>query len=169
MNQKRENLNMLKWRVRAAAFVVALAAPLVGWAQNTIQAITSSQQAGSEVVRIELAEPLGAVPNGFTVQAPPRVALDLPGIGVCIPDLVFEKGKRRVYLEVLGYWSRDAVWRRVELVQKGLPQKLLFAASQRLRVSEAVLEDHPSGALYVYKGTLSAKAIVERLECLRGR
>jgi type IV pilus assembly protein PilQ len=72
---------MLKWRLRAAAFVVALAAPLVGWAQNTIQAITSSQQAGSEVVRIELAEPLGALPNGFTVQAPPRVAIDLPGIG----------------------------------------------------------------------------------------
>src|SRR5262245_31380249 len=81
MNQQRENLNMLKWRLRAAAFVVALAAPLVGWAQNTIQAITSSQQAGSEVVRIEMAEPLDAVPNGFTVQAPPRVALDLPGIG----------------------------------------------------------------------------------------
>jgi type IV pilus assembly protein PilQ len=81
MNHKRENLNMSKWRLKAAAFVVALAAPLVGWAQNTIQAITSSQQAGSEVVRIELAEPLGALPNGFTVQAPPRVALDLPGIG----------------------------------------------------------------------------------------
>ena len=81
MNQKRENLNMLKWRLRAAAFVVALAAPLVSWAQNTIQAITSSQQGGSEVVRIELAEPLGALPAGFTVQAPPRVALDLPGIG----------------------------------------------------------------------------------------
>ncbi len=81
MNQKWENLNMLKWRLRAAAFVVALAAPLVSWAQNTIQAITSSQQGGSEVVRIELAEPLGALPAGFTVQAPPRVALDLPGIG----------------------------------------------------------------------------------------
>ncbi|HEY6511220.1 MAG TPA: type IV pilus secretin PilQ [Burkholderiaceae bacterium] len=81
MNQKWENLNMSKWRLQAAAFVVALAAPLVGWAQNTIQAITSTQQGGSEVVRIELAEPLGALPAGFTVQAPPRVALDLPGIG----------------------------------------------------------------------------------------
>jgi type IV pilus assembly protein PilQ len=54
---------------------------MVGWAQNTIQAITSSQQAGTEVIRIELSEPLSAVPNGFTVQAPPRVAIDLPGIG----------------------------------------------------------------------------------------
>lgn len=81
MNQRRENLNMLQWRLRAAAFLLGLAAPLLGWAQNTIQAITSSQQAGSEVVRIELSEPLAVAPTGFTVQAPPRVALDLPGIG----------------------------------------------------------------------------------------
>ena len=81
MNRQRENLNMLKWRLRVAAFVLALTAPLMGWAQNTIQAITSSQQGGSEVVRIELSEPLTAAPAGFTVQAPPRVALDLPGIG----------------------------------------------------------------------------------------
>ena len=81
MNQLRGSLNMRTWRLRAAAFVVACAAPLVGWAQNSIQAITSSQQGSSEVVRIEMAEPMGAVPNGFTVQAPPRVAIDLPGIG----------------------------------------------------------------------------------------
>ena len=81
MNQRWENLNMQKWRFKAAALVLGLAAPLVGWAQNTIQAITSSQQAGTEVIRIELSEPLAAVPNGFTVQAPPRVAIDLPGIG----------------------------------------------------------------------------------------
>jgi len=81
MNQRWENLNMQKWRFRAAAFVLGLAAPLVGWAQNTIQSITSSQQGSSEVIRIELSEPLAAVPNGFTVQAPPRVAIDLPGIG----------------------------------------------------------------------------------------
>jgi type IV pilus assembly protein PilQ len=81
MNQQWENLNMLQWRLRAAAFVLGLVAPLAGWAQNTIQAITSSQQGSSEVVRIELSEPLGALPNGFTVQAPPRVAIDLPGIG----------------------------------------------------------------------------------------
>ena len=53
------------------------------------------------------------------------------------------------------------------MVQKGLTQKLLFAASERLRVSEQVLADHPSGALYVYKSTLSAKAVLEHLERLR--
>jgi type IV pilus assembly protein PilQ len=54
--------------------------PLAAWAQNAIQSITSTQQAGTEVVRIELSEALTAVPTGFSMQAPPRVAIDLPGV-----------------------------------------------------------------------------------------
>jgi uncharacterized protein len=90
--------------------------------------------------------------------------LDLPGVGVCVPDLVFTRGKNRVFLEVLGFWSRDAVWKRVELVQAGLPHPLVFAVSTKLRVSEAVLDEEHTAALYVYKGTMSARAVLERVE-----
>jgi len=75
---------MFKWRAALAAFAtwgVALLAPTAAWAEPKIQSITSTQQAGAEVVRIELSEPLTAVPGGFAVQAPPRIAIDLPGIG----------------------------------------------------------------------------------------
>jgi predicted nuclease of restriction endonuclease-like RecB superfamily len=97
--------------------------------------------------------------------------LDVPGAGLCIPDLVFkERGTgARVYFEVLGYWSRDAVWRRVELVQAGLREPVLFAVSSRLRVSEEVLSDDDSAALYVYKGALSARAVLRKLEALQNR
>ena len=95
--------------------------------------------------------------------------LDLPGLGVCIPDLVFVNGKRRVYLEVLGYWSRDAVWRRVEMAERGLPAPVLFAVSSRLRVSEAVLEESDHAALYVYKGSMSATQVQKRIESLAKR
>ncbi|MDM4767724.1 type IV pilus secretin PilQ [Pelomonas sp. SE-A7] len=54
--------------------------PLQAWAQNSIKSINSVQQAGTEVVRIELAQPLTEVPRGFTVQTPPRVAIDLAGV-----------------------------------------------------------------------------------------
>jgi type IV pilus assembly protein PilQ len=84
MKNLQENRIMLNWRARLAAFVLALAAPLMATAQNAIQSITSSQQAGAEVVRIELAQPLAAVPAGFAVQAPPRVAIDLPGVANAI-------------------------------------------------------------------------------------
>jgi predicted nuclease of restriction endonuclease-like RecB superfamily len=105
--------------------------------------------------------------DGWSAQ-PADAVLDLPGVGLCVPDLRFShRSGARIFLEVLGYWSRDAVWRRVELVQRGLDHKLLFAASERLRVSADVLADHPSGALYVYKNSLSAKAITDHLERLR--
>ncbi len=73
----------IQWRTALAALAAASAsvlAPALSWAQNSIQSITSSQQAGTEVVRIELSEPLAAVPNGFSVQTPARIAIDLPGV-----------------------------------------------------------------------------------------
>ncbi|MSP60267.1 MAG: DUF790 family protein [Myxococcales bacterium] len=109
--------------------------------------------------------------GGEWTVAAASVLLDLPGAGLCVPDLEFRHraSGQRVYLEVLGFWSRAAVWRRVELVERGLPEKIVFAVSQRLRVSEAALDDEAAGALYVYKGTMSAKAVLERLERVRAR
>jgi type IV pilus assembly protein PilQ len=85
MRTLQETLPMFHWRAASAvlaalAAVAALAAPLTARAQNAIQSITSTQQAGTEVVRVELAQPLAAVPAGFSVQAPPRIAIDLPGV-----------------------------------------------------------------------------------------
>ena len=83
-----ETRNMFHWlqprAARAAITVLAAAAaviaPCAAWAQNAIQSITSTQQSGTEVVRIELSEALPGVPNGFSVQSPPRIAIDLPGV-----------------------------------------------------------------------------------------
>jgi len=72
--------SMAGWRSRFMAVAVLAAAAFPAWAQNAIQSINSSQQAGSEVIRIELSEPLTALPAGFTVQTPPRIAIDLPGV-----------------------------------------------------------------------------------------
>ena len=82
MNSIRE-ISMARWRSRlvALAAVVTLGgASSAAWSQNAIQSINSSQQAGSEVIRIEMSEPLAALPAGFTVQTPPRIAIDLPGV-----------------------------------------------------------------------------------------
>lgn len=92
--------------------------------------------------------------------------LELPGVGLCVPDLAFvhEGTGETVFFEVLGYWSREAVWRRVELVERGLPFRILFAVSEKLRVSEAALPPERPGALFVYKHVLSARAVAERLD-----
>ncbi|HEY0463470.1 MAG TPA: DUF790 family protein [Polyangiaceae bacterium] len=94
--------------------------------------------------------------------------LDLPGIGLCVPDLCFtHQGTGELILcEVLGFWNRAAVWRRIELVEQGLSSKIVFVVSARLRVSEEVLDGADSAALYVYKGAINAKALQRKLEQL---
>jgi predicted nuclease of restriction endonuclease-like RecB superfamily len=101
--------------------------------------------------------------------SPGRVVLDLPGVGLSVPDLVFQRGSDKIYLESLGYWSREAVFRRVDLVRQGLSAKIVFAVSSRLRVSEELLDEDASGALYVYKGTMSARTILSHLDRLSQR
>jgi hypothetical protein len=120
----------------------------------------------SDEVR-ELAQAIDALESGWTAR-PATVLLDVPGGGVCIPDLVLSrKGSREpVYVEVLGYWSRDAVFRRIELCERGLRAHVVFCASSRLRVSEELLDADASSRLYVYKGKMSPRAILDRATAL---
>ncbi len=96
--------------------------------------------------------------------------LDLPGAGLCVPDLAFVRARDGacVYFELLGFWSREAVFRRIDLVRAGLPQRILFAVSKSLRVGEALLDGAPTAALYVFGRVIAAKEILARLEALAG-
>ncbi|WP_200843405.1 type IV pilus secretin PilQ [Pantoea sp. 18069] len=49
------------------------------FAQGAIQSVAGSLQDGSEVLRIELSQPLAKPPTGFAIQSPARIALDFPG------------------------------------------------------------------------------------------
>ncbi|HWT18785.1 MAG TPA: type IV pilus secretin PilQ [Variovorax sp.] len=78
MNHKKSTMAQ---RLRAAGLgLLALGAFALAHAQNAIEAVTSSTQSGAEVVRIDLAQPLAALPTGFVVQTPARIALDFPGV-----------------------------------------------------------------------------------------
>jgi predicted nuclease of restriction endonuclease-like RecB superfamily len=91
--------------------------------------------------------------------------LELPGVGLCIPDLqlTHRKSGQTVYLEVMGFWSRDAVWKRIELVERGLPHPIVFALSKHLRVSEEALDEDKASVLYVYSRTMNARAVLDRV------
>jgi uncharacterized protein len=99
---------------------------------------------------------------------PAQEVLDLPGIGLCVPDLCFtHQGTGELVLcEVLGFWNRAAVWRRIELATQGLSSKIVFVVSARLRVSEEMLDGADSAALYVFKGAINPKALERKLDQL---
>ncbi|HEX2880055.1 MAG TPA: DUF790 family protein [Polyangiaceae bacterium] len=120
---------------------------------------------------IELVSAFRALNSGWKVNAAGTL-IDLPGVGLCVPDLVFEGPQGEpIYFELMGYWSRDAVWKRVEIAvgaRRAVPPipKLLFAVSSRLRVSESVLADDDPAALYVFKGVMNPRSVLKKLESL---
>ena len=126
--------SMVAWRSRLFAFVALAAAAFPAWSQGAIQNITSSQQAGAEVIRIELSEPLAAVPAGFTVQAPPRIAIDLPGVSSALGKPVLDINQGNL--------------RSVSVAQSGERTRLVLNLKQ------------PAG----YRATLDGKVLVVTLE-----
>jgi type IV pilus assembly protein PilQ len=67
------------WSIAAMlCTLVAGALPLAARADTVVEAVTSQVQGGVEVVRIDFSQPLAAVPAGFAIQSPARIALDVP-------------------------------------------------------------------------------------------
>ncbi|MBJ2155413.1 type IV pilus secretin PilQ [Variovorax sp. IB41] len=69
-------LRTRRWIGTAVVALVSIAAH----AQNAIEAVTSTARGDTELVRIDFTQPLAALPTGFVVQEPARIALDFPGV-----------------------------------------------------------------------------------------
>ncbi len=153
----------------------------VRWGKGKERLVFELEERGARVApdddAAELSVEAAALLEAFERRGGPWKAargdeiLDLPGVGTCVPDLVFthEGTGECVHLEILGFWSREAVWKRVELVEAGLPVRILFAVPERLRVSETVLPDPLPGALVVFRTKLVPGQVEAKLDEVSGR
>lgn len=72
--------NDWSWRTLfVAAAVLASAWSASVRAAPAVENVVGTMQGGAEVVRIDFSEPLTSLPNGFSIQSPARIALDVPG------------------------------------------------------------------------------------------
>lgn len=72
--------NEWSWRTLfVAAAVLASAWSASVRAAPAVENVVGTMQGGAEVVRIDFSEPLTALPTGFAIQAPARIALDVLG------------------------------------------------------------------------------------------
>ncbi|MBS3020303.1 Type IV pilus biogenesis and competence protein PilQ [Comamonas sp. PE63] len=76
MGINRSTMAKARWGLTLSSLLLSSAA----WAQARIETVTGTLQSGSEVIRVEMSEPLAADPTGFVVQSPARIALDFPGV-----------------------------------------------------------------------------------------
>ena len=77
---KSKKVAILKALQCVVVIVAAALGSTMAWAQGAIESVTGTLQGSSEVVRIDLSQPLTAVPTGFATQSPARIALDFPGV-----------------------------------------------------------------------------------------
>jgi predicted nuclease of restriction endonuclease-like RecB superfamily len=137
--------------------------------QSYTAPVLSDLQTGVRSEVLELLEALGTSRSGWQARLSEEL-LDLSerGGGVLVPDLELSRGKQRVLVEVLGFWSREAVFRRIEAAERGLGCRVLFVVSSRLRVSEELLEGAEAASLYVYKGKINPQALLRKVDELVG-
>lgn len=80
MNNRPETRNamrLMKNSIAAVALCFGATGPLSAWAQsNSIESITSAQQGSATVLRIQLSHAPTDSPPSFTINNPPRVAMD---------------------------------------------------------------------------------------------
>lgn len=99
-----------------------------------------------------------------------HTVLVTPGLGVVVPDLLCTHAEgAEVLVEILGYWSRDAVWTRVDMAAQGALPPIVFAAPARLRVDARALSADLEAELLVFKDALGMRALVAALDRVRSR
>ncbi len=90
--------------------------------------------------------------------------VDLGGRGVLIPDFVAKHPDgREVYVEVLGFWRKDTLQQRLELLRAHGPPNLVVAVPWKLR-DGAEDDDGGTGDVLVFKDVIVAKSLLERVE-----
>ncbi len=75
---KQNSFGMMRFFNRSVLFAASVAASSLAWAQGSIENISGAMQGGVEIVRIDFSEPVAALPTGFVIQSPARIALDFP-------------------------------------------------------------------------------------------
>ncbi len=89
--------------------------------------------------------------------------LNLAGLGVLLPDYEITDGSRTALLEILGYWNKDALLRRVETLQRAGPGNLILAVSRRLCTSENGVDDWPA-IVVPFSEVVSVSAVLAAVE-----
>lgn len=106
------------------------------------------------------AERWEALGSGWTLVRDPS-PLQQGGEGVVVPDFSFRKGGKVAHLEILGFWRKGTVARRLQLLKRHGPRNLVLAVSKRYAAGEA--EELPEGVI-PFAEVIPAKKVLEVVE-----
>lgn len=127
---------------------------------------THARDQGAWVSRVEqwFEERFAALNSGWVLTRE-GVPLNLGGEAVICPDFTFRKAGREAHLEILGFWRKDWLQRRLALIQKHGPGNLVLAVSSKLDCAKGELAGFP-GRLVPFKEVVPPKDVLEAVEAV---
>lgn len=105
------------------------------------------------------AERFAALDSGWELDRE-VMPLDQGGEGAVVPDFRFRKDGRTAWLEILGFWRKGSVARRLALLRRHGPANLVVAVSRRLAAEEAELPD----TIVPFAEVIPAREVLRRIE-----
>lgn len=100
-----------------------------------------------------------ALDSGWTLDRE-VVPLSQGGEAAVVPDFRFRKDGRTAYLEILGFWRKGSVERRLKLLKRYGPKNLIVAVSKKLAGEDAELPD----GIIPFAEVIPSKEVLRRLE-----
>lgn len=113
-----------------------------------------------------LIERFRALESGWTVETDVEPLL-LGHDAVAVPDLAFRKEGRVAHLEVLGFWRKGTVPKRLAALKKGHGDTLIVAVSKRLCGEDDV--DALPDQVIPFAEVIPAKEVLRRVEAVARR
>lgn len=95
--------------------------------------------------------------------------VDQGGEALVVPDFTLEREGFAVQLEILGFWRRGSVERRLALLERHGPEHLLIAASRKLLQGATEDADSLPEGVVVFGENVPVKAVLAAAEAMRGR
>lgn len=119
---------------------------------------------GAYITRTEqwFIERFEALNSGWTLGRD-AVVLDLGGQAVVCPEFTFRKDGRVAYLEIVGFWRKQWLKSRLDLLRKIGPPNLVLAVSSRLEAEKAEMAKFP-GVVVPFKEVVPSKDVLAAIE-----
>lgn len=95
--------------------------------------------------------------------------VDQGGEALVVPDFTLERDGFTVQLEILGFWRRGSVERRLALLKRHGPKHLLIAASRKLLQGGVEDADELPDGVVLFGENVPVKAVLAAAEAMRER
>jgi predicted nuclease of restriction endonuclease-like RecB superfamily len=102
-----------------------------------------------------------ALDSGWALDRDVR-PLDQGGEGIVVPDFRITKDGRTAWLEILGFWRKGSIERRLKLLKRHGPTNLVVAVSKRLAGEAGELPD----AVVPFAEVIPAREVLKRVELI---